>query len=376
MKKKLLYIGHSYHNKTKSSQFLQDILQSAYDVEFCNVNPDENNPEANLDYLSNQEFDVLVLFQVMLDIDILKSKLCYKYPVFFPMLDGSGFLENDFWEAYRDFNIINFSRTLHERLLHLGLSSYYIQYFPKPFDSFEYGDSTHVFFWQRMSELNIDLIEKLLRKIQINKIHIHKALDPFQEFKEPSKGIVEKIEYSDWYETRDKMLKDVESCAIYIAPRPYEGIGMGFLEAMAMGRCVLAPDNPTMNEYIIHGSNGLLYDSHLPSAVKVNDIRKIQENAFEYIKSGYAQWEKDKYKIIDWLEAPIQQTATLSSLGSSSYISVKSYHLLGVIPFWTVKNKLNRRYYYLFNFLRVMKSRRKSGRVIFYLFDFIPIWKV
>ena len=46
---------------------------------------------------------------------------------------------------------------------------------------------------------------------------------------------------------------------IYFAPRLYEGIGISFLEAMAMGKAVVAPDNPTMNEYVTHNVNGFLY---------------------------------------------------------------------------------------------------------------------
>jgi glycosyltransferase involved in cell wall biosynthesis len=39
---------------------------------------------------------------------------------------------------------------------------------------------------------------------------------------------------------------------------------MTFLEAMARGCCVLAYDGPTMNEYIEHRRNGLLFRDHPP----------------------------------------------------------------------------------------------------------------
>ena len=48
---------------------------------------------------------------------------------------------------------------------------------------------------------------------------------------------------------------------VYFAPRLEEGIGQTFLEAIRWGRCVVAADNRTINEYIIHGVNGLLYDT-------------------------------------------------------------------------------------------------------------------
>lgn len=375
VKKKLLYIDHSFHNKTKSAQFLEDILRRVYEVEVCCLDPC-NDCEKELEYFGGQEFDVLVLFQVMPNIEKLKKYIRAKHFVFFPMFDGSGELGYEFWEHYKEFNIINFSWTLHEKLLCLGLSSYYIQYFPKPSESFKCGDSTNVFFWQRVSELNIDMVVKLLKKITISKIHVHKALDPFQEFKEPSEKLSVEIKYSNWYKTREEMLGDVESCAIYMAPRPYEGIGMSFLEAMAMGRCVIAPDFPTMNEYIVHGSNGLLYDFYLLKAIEVDDVERIQKNAFDYIKKGYAQWEKDKYKILDWLEAPLGSNKSSILKKNSQYMNVRTYYLFGSIPFLTIKDKPYKRYYYLLNFLYVLKSKRKSDQGVFYLFGFIPIWRI
>lgn len=375
MKKELLYVDHYFHCKTKSAQFLEEILNSAYTVVTCFIDPCEDDLETVLSSFENQVFDVVVLFQIMPDIEKLKKKVRAKHFVFFPMFDGAGELADRFWEAYREFNIINFSRTLHERLLSLGLSSYYIQYFPEPVEPFEYGNSTNAFFWQRISELDVDMVERLLRKTPVKKICVHKVLDPFQEFREPVRNIIP-IEYSEWYETRAEMLKRVESCGIYIAPRAYEGIGMSFLEAMAMGRCVIAPDHPTMNEYIIHGYNGLLYDFHLFRTIKIENVEEIQKNAFLYIKEGYAQWKQNKYKIIDWLEAPLQQNRILCCNGNSQYMNVKTYRLLGFIPFLTIKSMGYKRYYYLFDFLRIAKSKRKANQVVFYLFNIFPVWKI
>lgn len=48
--------------------------------------------------------------------------------------------------------------------------------------------------------------------------------------------------------------------AIFIAPRDYEGIGLSFLEAMAMGKAVVGVNNPTMNEYIADGKIKYFFD--------------------------------------------------------------------------------------------------------------------
>lgn len=120
---------------------------------------------------------------------------------------------------------------------------------------------------------------------------------------EINKSIQERfsLTYSTWFDTRKEMQKIIESSSIYIAPRFAEGIGMSFLEAMAMGRCVVAVNNPTMNEYIINGVTGFLYEYENPKIFIDTDILEIQKNTYNYIKEGYENWEKDKFQILDWV---------------------------------------------------------------------------
>ena len=141
-----------------------------------------------------------------------------------------------------------------------GFSAEYIQFFPKPSEDTHEGDDHSVFFWNRREAINVNLVGKLFAKYPLKLLHIHKALDPNQVYEEPKKQYAEHIEYSTWYEQKAEMIKDIEKCAFYISPREKEGIGMSFLEAMAMGRVVVAPNQATMNEYIRHGENGYLYN--------------------------------------------------------------------------------------------------------------------
>jgi hypothetical protein len=77
---------------------------------------------------------------------------------------------------------------------------------------------------------------------------------------------------------------------------------MSFLEAMSMGRCVIAPDNPTMSEYITHGKTGLLYNPHisLPTIEPPRSIRAIQLAAYNYIREGFRKWQTEKLNILSW----------------------------------------------------------------------------
>lgn len=133
---------------------------------------------------------------------------------------------------------------------------------------------------------------KLFADYPLELLHVHKALDPQQSFIVPEKQYARKTEYSDWYEHKEDMMNDIAGCAFYVAPREKEGIGMSFLEAMAMGRAVIAPNQATMNEYIKDGENGYLYDLGNPEPLMLKDVRKVQKNCRNYIKTGYARWQR------------------------------------------------------------------------------------
>ncbi len=301
--KKMLYIGHNYHQKTKSTTFLFEIFEKEYEITHVNLNPYTNQYEG-VEQAQNKKYDVLVVFQVMPELDFLTDNFVFAQKIFIPMYDYITTRNYDPWPEYRSFKIINFSMTLHKQLLQRGYKSYYIQFFPEPVENIEYGDEKSVFFWQRMEMINANTVVELLKNMGINHMHIHKALDPYQKFEEPDSIDID-ISCSEWLEKASDIQTIIKKSAYYIAPRPYEGIGMSFLEAMAMGRCVIAPDRPTMNEYIKDGVNGVLYNLNDPFPLKIENVREIQKNAAAYIVAGYNKWENSKMDILKWMEEDI-----------------------------------------------------------------------
>ena len=299
--KKLLYVKHAFHNKTKSNNFLQEILKTQYEVEFFDFD-NYNDTFEKFSELDGKEFDTVVLFQIMPPISMLKKYVKFNHIAFFPMYDATHFFNIPIWNEYRECNIINFSSTLHKKCQELGLSSFYIQYFPKPAQIDDEGDENSIFFWQRRAKISTKVLEKVLDVKNLNKVYLHQAPDPNNEIPEPSKVFEGKIVKSDWFDTKEDMEKYIQKSALYFAPREYEGIGMSFLEAMAAGRCVISPNNPTMNEYIKDGQTGFLYNLKKPERIELKEIRKIQKQTSDYIKEGFAQWENEKFKILDWLE--------------------------------------------------------------------------
>lgn len=300
--KKIVYIGHSYHNKTKSTEFLIDYLKKFYDVTLILDESwrGEGDKYPDLSFIDESYLGV-IFFQNLPGREIV-SAVKNDNIIYFPMYDAASGLGYDFWRNWRDLKIMNFSSTLHKKLSKWGFESDYVQYFPEQTE-FAQGNKNEVFFWQRLTKISINEIAKLFGNEKV-KIHIHKAIDPVQQFVQPTEAMEKQyqITYSEWFKTRDGMLETIKQKAIYVAPREFEGIGMSFLEAMALGKAVIAVNNPTMNEYIVNNKTGYLFDLSNPKRIDLSNIDRIQKNTYEYMCNGYEKWEVDKHRIIDFIE--------------------------------------------------------------------------
>lgn len=351
--KKLLFIGHEFHKKTKSSDFLQKLLAEKYEVETFYINPYKIS-ETDFTKITGKTFELLILLQVMPSLEELRKYISFKQCAFFPMYDNTKTLNSPLWNEYKNCNIINFSKAFHKTCKEGGLSSYYIQYFPKPADILDEGDEKSIFFWQRSDKITTKTLEKVIDIKKIDKLYLHKNTDPKNKFIPPSKNLESKVVYSSWFDTKDEMQKYIQKSALYFAPRRYEGIGMSFLEAMAAGRCVIAPDYPTMNEYIKNRETGFLYDYKRPELLTLSNIRKIQKNTSEYIKQGYEKWEKEKYKIFEYIESePVTDTDLLNK---HIFIRNENILLLGFLPA-RIKETHDEINYKIFNLIPIKKYK-------------------
>lgn len=355
--KNLLYIGHAYHNKTKSTQFMKEMFAQKYEVEIFDFDPYKDEMKTHFAPLKGKFFDVVVIFQIMPHLDELKKLIKFNHSIFFPMYDGVPSRLDTIWYEYRDTQIINFSKTLHDELKELGFSSQYIQYFPEPIKTKNMGKGDSVFFWQRINQINSDLVCKLLSKTKISHLHFHKAIDPNNTIQLPDMNC--KITTSEWFETREEMQEKMLESAIYIAPRLYEGIGMSFLEAMAVGRCVIAPNYPTMNEYIEDGITGYLYDWENIKPIEIKDIKSIQRNTLAYIQKGYKKWEKEKHKILEWLESDLENNVNKLKKYYYERTEIITYKLFNFLPIIKVKKSIKKCKIKLFGFLPLIIIRKK-----------------
>jgi len=303
---RLLFIGFNYHLKTGSADFLIELIEQRYEVTTCWVDLYSESPYFGFSDVVG-DYDVLICWQVMPPRAELSKHFTFRHATFFPMQDGCPSRKRpEMWYPYRDFQIICFSSGLFRQLKSAGLSAHYIQYFPQPVPVENWGSSDSAFFWARREEINCDLVQKLLSTAGLTRMHVHNSPDPGVRFVPASNPDSIEYSYSVWFEDKAELDSKILESAFYISPRKKEGIGMSFLEAMARGRCVVAPNNATMNEYIEHGKTGCLYNFKRPKSLNVREVGEIQRRAHRYITRGFALWQKRKVEIFDWIVAPVE----------------------------------------------------------------------
>jgi hypothetical protein len=87
---------------------------------------------------------------------------------------------------------------------------------------------------------------------------------------------------------------------------------MAFLEAMAMGMCVVAENQSTANEYILSGRNGILYGGdrekiYQPRKVELAELVRMGREAKEAIRQIHGEWLAKKVEIGWCVEALLQR---------------------------------------------------------------------
>ncbi len=303
MNKKIFFVAHSYHRKTKSYLFLSSYLEEFFDVDV--FFDDSWTTGKAFDYASkvSESYFACVFFQMIPSREVLNSLKCRNH-IFFPMYDFSFKWDYSKWLEYRDVKIFSFSKTLFDKLTLLGFNCEYARYFIEPRVS-EPGDENGVFFWQRADNIDLKTVMTLFEGRRAN-IHVHRSPDPGSSPYEPTDDEKKKysMTFSKWFDDPEDMRKVAESKAFYISPRMYEGIGMGFLGAMSMGKIVVANNAPTMNEYIVDSQNGFLRDFSNPKPIPSDfDIAAMRRRVIAFAKEGYERWLEDRKKIVDFINA-------------------------------------------------------------------------
>ena len=199
------------------------------------------------------------------------------------MYDLTRMTPDRYLAGLRDVEWISFSLILHQRLAGLGLSSRHFRYAPNPenFPVVSWEDGPKAYFWERLpEELDERAMTSLLHAAGISRLTTRTLADA--RFYSPQQQEQEAAVRS--WQKRASYLQVLAEHNVFVAPRRFEGIGMAFLEAMAMGMLVVAENTPTANEYIVSGENGILFGGNndflwLPRPVSAEQMNRMGSSA-------------------------------------------------------------------------------------------------
>ena len=235
---------------TRSADFFVDILKRAFEVTVHAYSRYYRTGAAAV--MATQDVAVIWEFPV--------SRRKFFFPgkrnVFVPMYDNEW---ASYWQwkriAWSGMGVISFCEAVTRHARRCGVRNILeLRYFP-PLEGLphEPGDPKRVFLWER-GDISRQVAETLFP---------------------PSEGYVFDVKGAKEFLPREEYLQRLAKCGIVIAPRRKEGIGMAFLEAMAMGKCVAAHNDATMNEYIEDGVNGLLFDARNPKPISAEMVAAV-----------------------------------------------------------------------------------------------------
>lgn len=310
----IAYVDHSYHKKTLSTDFLPAILRRHGHV--VNYFWDDSWAGGEpVKWGAVSSYDVVVMFQAYCQIGRGYFRKLHPNVVFIPMLDQFGvwqgplFNLTSFWEPFQGSKVLNFSNALHALATGYGIKSHFVRYYQPVRQSSSVGSvGLRGFFWlRRESELPWGLVKKLISDTNFESFHIHLAHDPGSPSPIlPSAEDITRynITTSRWFENKSDLDSVLDKTNVYFAPRMEEGIGQSFLEAFSRGQCVVAPNEGTMNEYIIHGLNGFLYDWRNPAPLDFSSALDCGARARDAAAEGRKIWEAAEKNLVDYILKP------------------------------------------------------------------------
>ena len=304
---RIAFVDHSFHQKTRSTFFLRDLLVAFSGAEIDNYWWDgwKGREATGMEAIDPSRYDYILFLQEFFDAAYLRQFPAEKL-ILVPMYDSSKDWLSGRWRSFASYKFLSFSRSLDAILSHFGLSFVPVTYWPEPQAQPMAKDGPlTAFWWRRNTRYEPKRLLEMLARLGVTKLHLHDAPDPGQPpLKSVSYAGME-IQTTTWFEQKRQATEAVARHDIYVAPRTYEGIGMSFLEAMALGRCVIATPTGTMNQYVEHQSNGLFFSLHnyrLPS-LSPEAVRNLGKNAAQGVATGHLSWLQEGRELAGQLSA-------------------------------------------------------------------------
>lgn len=281
------FLTHPSHRYTRSNDWLQREIR-------CDrvIYADRRTLPHYLESIQEQKPSAVVLFQN----DHLAGFIGQICPVLVvPMFDHARNVPLAFYETIRAHSFVNFSLSMQQRLENIVRRARYFQYAPSPIGlpEADWSCGIRVYFWERNpDEIDATGVRRLFPELEKEFIYTR----PFAD-----SSLLAGASARRW-SSRASYLGKVARHNVFVAPRRYEGIGLAFLEAMAMGMCVYAFNSPTANEYIRSGQNGVLFNPDGQWQVwsrprTFEEARRMGKQARRDIQKTHMAWKREKIQM-------------------------------------------------------------------------------
>ena len=307
-KKKLAFVDHNYHKKTRSGDFLREIFSEYFIIDDYWWSLSEETKL--IKYLKN--YENIFFFQTLIpSYDLLKLR--GRNLMWAPMYDNLPF-DWKYWKKikYTNIKLLCFSKKVKLHVDKLGCRNIGLKYFfrPKEIKFKTPQKNLNIFFWYR-NDLKLNDWIGLFDLNKINKIIYLDCPDPGKKSEEFAKITLDKYKIElvkkPFQKNPTQYIEYVKNCDVYISPRKQEGIGMGFLEAISMGKYIVSNDDSTMNEYITDKRIGFLINKKNDKLIDYNDIINSVNYRIQFAKNGYLQWLKQKNEIINFFSSNLNK---------------------------------------------------------------------
>lgn len=315
---KICFVGHTFHGRTRSSEFFQAILRELGELTVLSSSPDRIGPSDDpiVERYLAERFDLWVFWQT----EYIAARLVpfgLRNAVIVPMYDGAADHPDGFFQQFVSSRFAAFSRELHRRLQTLECRSAVFEFWPEPEPEIVRSfapDTWSGYFWERrpLGAPNAMSVIEQCRALGIGRLHVHAAPDfppddpggggDDARFHGNVSGV--QVMTSAWFDDPDPHRSVARAPLFVFAPRHTEGIGMTQLEAMARGQIVVAADRPTANQYIGHLSSGILYDPERPATLPrltQTCVAEMSGAARDRVVNGRLEWLEDIARLKSFL---------------------------------------------------------------------------
>jgi len=300
---KILFIFHAFHQKTGSHSIWSDICKELGEVTLRADDSFNPIPQTPADLSDAKSFDLIWCHQNF-EPAVLCARMGCKNIVFTPMFDNGLPRFNIDCLKGPNVKIICHSSGQYMQLQGMGFKNLlYVKYYPEPRkDPIVDFTTIRPYFWQRRAYPSWGNVLELLGQAPYDKLRLKWAPDPGAQAMPPGRVDCDlrKIEMTGWT-SREEADRILCGSNLYFAPREMEGVGLAYLNAMALGIPVVAPDASTHNEYIRHGHTGWLYN-RAESVSAIPELSPALIKTWSYnlkndMADGYKGWLVDREMI-------------------------------------------------------------------------------